>query len=272
MAVTQQEPDSRLSSIYRLDQSPPRTLMIAHRCGAGLGPENTRGTVVQSSHFRPDYYEIDIRHTKDSIPVAIHDETLDRTTNLSGTITEMTWDEIVDADAGSWYGSFFTGESIPPTFERILDSVNPSPLCIELKEPGITRDQCLGLVEILDEKNDASSIVFSFHQTALDTFRSVDTGFQSENSDGQSETQTMRRTGYLSTSVDEYALNGPHEIVGLLHDECTYEIVEQIHQSGKAVWVWTVNDPVDMSRLVQMEVDGIITDYPDRLRKILPPS
>lgn len=271
MVMTQQVPDSGLSPIYRVDLSPPRTLLIAHRCGAGLGPENTRGAVIQSSFYRPDYYEIDIRHTRDSIPVAIHDETLDRTTNLSGIISEMTWDEIIDADAGSWYGSIYKGESIP-TFERILDSVNPSPLCIELKEPGITEDQCLGLVRSLDEENDISSIVFSFHQTALDTFRSVDSSFQSENSDEQPETQILRRTCYLSESIDEFALNGPHEIVGLPYGECTFEIVEEIHDSGKAIWVWTVNDPVDMFHLIRMEVDGIITDYPDRLRKLLPPS
>lgn len=269
MPVPDQLPIFRIG----LPSGDSRPLMIAHRCGAGLGPENTRGAVVQSSFYRPDYFEIDIRHTMDGIPVVLHDSSLARTTNISGEIGNFRWDEIEDMDAGSWFSSTFMWENIP-TFESILDSVNPSPLCIEIKEPDITESQCDALIRLLNEKNDVSSVVFSFHITALDTFRLAEKIFSPEGDDLASgfDKNFIRRTCFLTTEINDYALKGPHEIVGILKSACTLEIVEEVHSAGKAVWVWTVNDPGDMRRFMLMNIDGIVTDYPDRLREILPPS
>ena len=88
------EPSREPSPVTRTETMSGRTrpIMIAHRCGAGLGPENTCGAVVQSSFYRPDFYEIDIRHTFDGVPVCLHDETLDRTTNMEGQVSTMTWE------------------------------------------------------------------------------------------------------------------------------------------------------------------------------------
>jgi len=241
-----------------------RVIMIAHRCGAGLGPENTCGAVVQSSFYRPDYYEIDVRHTADGIPVCMHDETVERTTNvadlpeetslLSSDVSECRLAEINQLDAGSWFGEEFENEPVP-TLEQMLDCVNPSPLAIELKEPEISPEQCEEIARMLREREDMSSVVLSFHKSVLEAYREADSD---------------RRTCWLTTSMDDYALDGPHEIVGLLAAQCTGAVVEEIHDAGKAVWVWTVNE--DYEKYIEMGVDGITTDHPERLREILPPS
>ena len=271
MVPDQPVPNAEPTPVFRVElpSGASRPLMIAHRCGAGLGPENTRGAVIQSSFYRPDYYEIDIRHTSDGVPVAFHDPALDRTTNMSGNISDMSWEEIEFADAGSWYGSAYSSELIP-TFERLLDGVNPSPLCIELKEQDISESRCENILRLLYERNDYSSVILSLHRDALQTFRQAEDNFQSDPSAPQSD--FSRRTCYLATSLDDFAITGPHEIVGILHESCTEEIVEEIHASGKACWVWTVDEPADLYRFRDMEVDGIVTNYPDRLRNILPPS
>jgi len=249
-------------SVYRGVRAdrPPRTVMVAHRCGANLGPENTRAAVVQSSFYRPDFYEIDIRHTKDGVAVCLHDETLDRTTDLSGPVSELTFDQIENTDAGAWVSPTFSGERIP-TFEQMVNSVNPSALAIELKEPDITMEQCRSMLEILNKKNDISSVVMSFHLSALESWREAER---------LSPRKFPTRTVLLTTKLDDTALNGQQDVVGILKDACSEEVVEAVHEAGKAVWVWTVND--DFFSFLEMKVDGIVTDSPDRLRKILPPG
>ncbi len=232
-----------------------RPLLIAHRCGAGLGPENTCAALVQSSFHRPDFYEVDIRHTLDGVAVCLHDPNLDRTTDLSGNISDKTWAEISGADAGGWLSSTYTGEPLPG-FERMLDCVNPAPLAIELKEPEISTDRIAALVAALDQHRDTSSVVMSFHTSALDAWRSTDS--------------SHRRTVYLTVQVDDYALSGPNDVIGLSASSCSEENVKKIHAAGKAVWVWTVND--DFEDYIALGVDGIVTDQPDFLRRALPPS
>ncbi len=249
-----EKPD--LISIVRTENSwgVLRPLAIAHRCGAGLGPENTCGAVVQSSFYRPDYYEIDIRHTADGVAICMHDETLDRTTNLSGAVSGTMWARIQDADAGSWFEETFQDETVPD-LARMLDCVNPAALLIELKEADITLERCRSIAALLFEANDKTSLVLSFHRGALETYREAD---------------PERRTGFLATELNDYALEGPHDLVGLAFASCTPELVRQIHDAGKAVFVYTVNN--EFERLIRMGVDGIITDYPNRLREALPPS
>jgi len=256
MSITPAEPGNSPSPIFRSETSSGavRPLIIAHRCGAGLGPENTCGAVVQSSFYRPDYFEIDIRHTSDGVAICLHDPTLNRTTNMEGDPSGMTWEEISGADAGSWFDSTFNNEPIP-RLVTVLDCVNPSPLAIEIKEPDITLEECNRINDLLMDRKDNSSVIFSFHEDSLETWREADEG---------------RRTCFLTIQINDQALEGDHEIVGLLHTSCSQEIVNRIHDAGKAVWVWTVDE--DFERYMQMEVDGIITNYPDRLRSVIPPS
>ncbi len=249
-----QNPDPDPIDRIRTSSGAERPVTIAHRCGGGLGPENTCEAVVQSSFYRPDYYEIDIRHTSDGVPVCIHDATLDRTTNIEGQVSEMTFEEIRKADAGSWFGETFENARVP-AFSEMLDRVNPSPLVIELKEADITSEQCRVIADILSDANDHSSVVISFLRSALETYGEVDPD---------------RRTGYLVRELDEYALEGPHDLVGVAGGALDQGGVNRLIDAEKVIFVYTVNE--DYGRFIEMGVDGIVTDYPDRLRKAIPPG
>jgi len=230
------------------------SLMVAHRCGAGLGPENTCSAIVQSSFYRPDYYEIDLRHTSDGVPVCLHDSTLDRTTDAEGELTEITYEELTKVDAGGWFDELFKGENIP-TLSQMLDCVNPSPLAIELKEADITIEQCQEIADQLRERGDISSVVMSFEKSALDTYRSVDPN---------------RRIGLISREFLHELLSADYEIIALQYSACTEEIVHSIQEAGKAVWVWTVDE--DYLTYLEMGVDAIVTNHPDRYRAAAAPS
>ena len=242
-----------------------RPLLVAHRCGSGLGPENTCGAVVQSSFYIPDYFEIDIRHTLDGVPVCFHDENLLRTGRFYDSqkgdwitredkISDLSLDELMKADAGIFFDNVFKNEKIP-TLEKMLDCVNPSPLAIELKEKDISEDQCRKIAELLKAKKDISSLILSFFPEVLERYGKVDPD---------------RRECYLATDIDEYSKTGGHEIVGLLSTNCTLEKVDELHKAGKKVFVWTVND--DFEKYAKIGVDAIVTDRPDLMRSALPPT
>jgi glycerophosphoryl diester phosphodiesterase len=248
------QPEKRPQPVFRSTNEDGSTdiAFTAHRCGGGIAPENTCKAVLQSSFFIPDFYEIDVRHTSDNVPVCFHDETLDRTTNLEGKISGTSLEEIKRADAGSWLDEEFSGTRAP-TFEEIVDCTNPSPLMIEIKEAEITVEQIEYIVGILNTQMDESSVIASFHKEVLDRWKSV---------------EPDRRTIYITAEWSDDLVNMDADAIALNYRACNSDMIGRIQESGKALWVWTVNE--DFLKFVEMGVDGIITDYPDRLRQALP--
>ncbi len=228
-----------------------RPVFIAHRMGAGLGPENTLAAAIQSSAYTPDMHEVDIWFSSDNVPVVIHDKTLDETSNLTGLVSDSTWEQIREADAGSWFADNYSDVGIP-SFEQVLEYLAPVPIVIELKDKDLTSDQCELIVNLLVEYDDTESIVTSFDESTLELYRSVD---------------PERTTAYVTYTMNHYAYEGDHDIVLLFAPLCLRGTVKKLHDSGKGIYVWTVN--VNFDKYTRMGVDGIITDYPDRLREFL---
>jgi len=88
-------------------------LRIGHRGAARFAPENTLAGIDKALELGFEYIEIDVRSTRDGVPVLLHDTTVDRTTDGSGRIADLTWDQVAQLDAGSWFGPEFAGERIP---------------------------------------------------------------------------------------------------------------------------------------------------------------
>ena len=88
-------------------------LRIGHRGAARFAPENTLASIEKALELGFEYIEMDVRSTRDSVPVLLHDTTVDRTTNGTGRIGELTYAAVAQLDAGSWFGPEFTGERIP---------------------------------------------------------------------------------------------------------------------------------------------------------------
>jgi glycerophosphoryl diester phosphodiesterase len=261
-----------MSSTTHSEQD-PKILVMAHRGGLGLWPENTIYGYRRALETGVDILEIDVWLTQDNVVVVNHDETIDRTTNGTGAIRDYTLDQLQQFDAGyQWTvdGTHpYRGEGhIISTLDAILSEFPGARFNIDIKEN--SNDLIDGLGRLI-EKHGASErvIVASFHQSALRVFRTRYPDVPT--SAGSSEIirffllSKLRLSSLYKPDFVAFQLPlkaGPLSLV-------TSTFVDAAHRIGVQVHPWTINDPEEMRRLITMGVDGIITDYPDRLTKIL---
>ena len=264
----------RTGNVRYLDNQ-KNILNIAHRGGLGLSPENTIVSFQRAIKEGADILELDIRSTSDSMLVLLHDETVDRTTNGKGKISELTLKEAKKLNAGyRWTEndslSFpFRALNIKiPTFDEFLTNFKDYKLNIEIKQHDkfIAKKLCDYLKENQIEDN---VVIGSFNDEVLDEFRYHCPDVAT--SPGRDEIRTFYGFSYLyldkfySPKSDIYQLP---EFFGTTH-VLTKRFVNGIKQKNIPIFVWTVNDPDEMQRFIDLGVKGIITDYPDRLSKIL---
>lgn len=252
-----------------------RTLAIAHRGGAGLWPENTLYAFERAAALGVDVIETDVRATVDGELVVFHDENLGRTTDGDGRVGALTLAELKRLDAAYRFspdgGRSFplrgSGVSVPTlrevftAFPHIRFNIEPkqtapsiaAPLCRLIHEYGMT-DKVL---------------VASFSGVAMDEFRRECPEVATSAATGEATSfLTLHRAGLAhSYSPAMQALQVP-ERAGALR-VLTRDFVEAAHGRNLRVHAWTVNAEGDMRRLFEMGVDGIMTDYPDRLLKVL---
>jgi glycerophosphoryl diester phosphodiesterase len=249
--------------------------VIAHRGGSGLGPENTLAAFRRSLAAGADVLEMDVRSTADGNLVVLHDATVDRTTDGRGTVNEMTLAQLKTLDAGyRWTAdqgrSFpFRGRGITvPTFSEVLETFAETPMIAEIKEkrPEVSQSVC----EMLRRHGRMTSVlVASVHAGVLERFRQVCPAVAT--SAGPSEAlwfYLLSRAGLASLySPAMQALQVPVTFKGLA--VVSRRFVAAAHARNLTVAVWTVNAEGIMRRMIAAGVDGIMTDYPDRLAGII---
>jgi glycerophosphoryl diester phosphodiesterase len=252
-------------------QNSVRPLVIAHRGGAGLAPENTLAAFERAVSLGVDVIEIDVRGTLHGELVVLHDAAVNRTTNGAGRVSEITLGQLKKLDAG-FHWSADGGATFPfraqgvtvPTLREVFAAFPKMKFNIEPKQdaPSIIKPLCQSIREY---KMADKIVVGSFKQSILEEFRRECP--EVATSAGPLEVSkflAMYKTGLSkSYSPNMQALQIP-EGVGV-----TKEFVDAAHERNLKVHVWTVNETADMKRLLEMGVDGIMTDYPDRLLTIL---
>lgn len=245
-------------------------IIIAHRGGAKLAPENTLVSFKNAIAIGVDMIEIDVHFSKDSEIIVIHDESLDRTTNGTGEVKDLTLDEIKKYDAGSWFSEDYKNEKVP-TLTEVLQTINAQcKLLIEIKDgderyPGLEKK----IVETIKEHNAEEWVVVqSFNKNSilrikefypdLITYYLLGKGgfndFYTEVSDQISKGKSIEK------KFDGIAPN---------HKVLDKNKVDLLHKTGFGIFTYTVNDKEDMQKVIELGVDGIITDSPDILKKIL---
>lgn len=252
-----------------------RPLVFAHRGGGGLYPENTLGAFEYSAKMGVDVLELDVHSTADGALVVMHDGSVNRTTNGTGRVNELTLAELKKLDAGYLFTpdggkTFpFRGQGVTiPTLAEIFDAFPDKIFNVEPKqaEPSITQPLC---EMIRARKMTDKVIVGSFRQTAIDEFR----GFCPEVATSATPSEVSTFLAYSRTGISEsysppmQALQVPEKLGQL--QVVSKEFVENAHKRNLQVHVWTINEIEDMQRLIELGVDGIMTDYPDRLLKLL---
>ncbi|WP_462418844.1 glycerophosphodiester phosphodiesterase [Kytococcus sp. Marseille-QA3725] len=246
---------------------------IAHRGASFEKPENTLTAFQEGIDDKVDLIEIDVQRSKDGVLVVIHDTDLRRTTNAeevfpgraSYEVGDFTYDELQQLDAGSWKGAEFTGERIP-TLQQTVDLVRRSRvgLLIEVKSPELYPGLAEQLAEFLDEQP-------GYLESAVANDRLV---VQSFNWDFMREFNRhlpQVTAGLLGhPPVEELStLSAWVDQVNPRAKDVDQAYVDAVHAAGMRINVWTVDSPAQMRRLINLGVDGIITNQPDTLDGVL---
>lgn len=236
-----------------------RPWIIGHRGAPAHAPENTMASFRKAVELGATFIETDLRLSHDARLVAMHDATLDRTSNGRGLVRDFTLSQLRELDAGSWYGQKFVGEKIP-TVEEILQFAREADVVFYLEvkhESGWGVHH--GIAGALRAANDpARTVVISFDSSMLEKLRKLDAGLL---------------TGFLFETPLEKAVQkaqaiGARQILPRA-DLVTRELLSEAREAGLQVVTWTVNEPAEMERLIELGVNGIMTNWPDRLRTVL---
>jgi len=237
-----------------------RPLVTSHAACKGHAPENTLAGIEAALRLGADAIEIDVHCTSDGVPVLLHDDTVDRTTDGTGSVHEMTLDTVRALDAGArQFAPQFQGQRIP-TLAEVLDlTTGKALLQIEIKQPGIEE-------QVAAAVRDAGAIesceVHSFAAKCVRAMRDVEPRMAA----------ALLTDGRRVVDWQEFfsfALSLDAQGVSVYHSLATPERVRQGQLRSLTFMVWTVDDEGDMRTMIDAGVDSICSNFPDLVRKAI---
>ena len=254
----------------------PRPLVIAHQGGEELWPSNTMYAFERAVALGVDMLEMDLHITADGALVLIHDETVDRTTDGTGVVEQMTLAEVKALDAGHYWTDDggqtfpFRGQGITiATLEEVFQAFPDMPMNIEIKR--VDNLPVAGpFCQMIRQYNMQDKVlVASFHEDLMGEFRSVCPEVATSATQNEVINLFIRHFAGLAASYSPpaQAVQVPEYRSGI--HILTLRFIQDAHSRGMDVHVWTVNEAGDMQRMVDLGVDGIITDRPDILLELL---
>jgi glycerophosphoryl diester phosphodiesterase len=220
-------------------------LRIGHRGAAGYAPENTLAAIWKARSLCIDMVEVDVRRTSDGRLVLLHDETIDRTTNEAGWLGQLSLEQVRQLNAGN-------RERIPTLEEALEAAGNTLGMVLELKEEGIGMEA----VSVVRRSRFEGTVIYaSFLYDELMRLRSADR---------MAAVMLLLGETLHNKFLDEaVTLKASH--IGFSYPTLTPELVKTCHEAGFAVCAYTVNDALAIRRVRDLRVDGIISDFPDRI-------
>lgn len=235
-------------------------LLIAHRGASGYAPENTLSAFRKAVAMGLGFIETDLQLSRDARFVAIHDDTVNRTTNGQGSVRDLTLAELRRLDAGSWFGSSYAGERIP-TLEEILEFAKRHDVVFYLElKPGGSWGGEHALIGALRESGEiARVVVISFDSTLVAAVRR-----------GEPTLMTgLLCDGQIDKPIEKTLEIGARQLV-IRGDLVTPAMIAEAKRNDLQLICWTVNHPAHMRLLASAGVAGIMSDYPDRLNAVQP--
>ena len=245
---------------------------FGHRGSAGTHPENTLESFAAAAALGIEYFELDVHMTRDGEVVVSHDGDLERTCGRAGVIAEMTYAELATADAGRMFT--LDGANFPfrdrgirvPRLAEVLAAFPKLRVLIEVKQ--IAPSLIVPMLGVIDRAGMRRSVlVASEHQPPLDEVRrlapEIPTNFSYFDT-GEFFQAMVRRDNYRPPGA---ALQIPRNYESW--QLVTPDSVEFAHRLGVEVHVWTVNEEAEMNQLLDLGVDGLISDYPGRLLDVI---
>jgi glycerophosphoryl diester phosphodiesterase len=225
---------------------------VAHRGYSAAAPENTMPALAAAILGGATYVEFDVRTTADGVPVVIHDRTVDRTTDGTGHVWELTVDEVRALDAGSWFSPAYTGVRVPLLTEALDLVPDPGPqLLLEIKPPA-GPDDLKRILDLVAERGLLDrTVVQSFDPQVVRLAREVAPDVRR----GLLRTRFEPDTVPLARELEVVCCNP--SVAEVLGDP---ETMAELAGAGIDVMPWTANDMGEWDALVEAGVAGLITD------------
>lgn len=237
-----------------------QTKIIAHRGFSSIAPENTLIAFQKAIECNADYFELDVHKTKNDSIVVIHDSSIDRTSSneVKGRIAEMNYSDLATLTVGYpiKFDDKYENEKIPTLREALKLAKGKIKVCIEIKVYGAETD-ILKIVNDLGVKDDV--IIFSFYYPVLAKIRQLDKNIPILFLINKADKMTI-----------DYAKIIESNAIGVGYGTTvTEEYLNFAHKNGIEVWKWTVNKEDEMQQLIDLGLDGLITDFPAKALKKL---
>jgi glycerophosphoryl diester phosphodiesterase len=208
--------------------------VIAHRGASGHAPENTLAAFKRAIALGATFIETDLQLSRDSHFVAIHDDAVNRTTNGQGKVHDLSLADLRRLDAGSWFGSEFTGERIPTG--------------------GSWGGEHALIGALRETQAIARTIVISFDASILEGLRKIEPTLMTG----------LLFDGQIDRPLEKAVEVGARQLA-MRGDLVTPALLAEARKKDLQVVCWTVNQPAHMRLLIDAGVDGIMSDYPDRI-------
>ena len=254
-----------------------KPLVIAHRGSRLLYPENTLFAFKSAVNLGVDMLEMDVRLTRDGKLTVHHDSTIDRTSDGTGRVIDYRYDELKAFNFGA---NFVNLDGKPayedqkfntPNLESVFQTFPDIPMIINIKDKGLIGELAIDQMDRLLKKYNRyeKTIVASFNYGNIRYMKDRYFKMHTSTSEKWVRRYVILHTFYLDWFfyTTSCSLQLPVEQAGFILS--TSHFINSIHKRNMAVQYWTINDPLEMSRLINLNVDGIITDRPDLLLKIM---
>lgn len=232
------------------------TQITAHRGASKEAPENTMAAFQRAIDDMADCIELDVQMTRDGYIVVMHDTSTYRTTGVAGNITDMTYEEVKKLDAGYWFSEKYVGEGVPLLEDVLKLAKGRIKLNIEIKssaDSGIVAKKVVALIQQYSMEREC--VITSFDYNALLAVKDI--------------TQDIQ-TGYiLSVAYGKFYQNDGVDFFSVNASFLTKRVVDAIHNTGKQVYAWTVNNDTSIKNLANKGIDNIITDVPVTAREVV---
>ena len=246
------------SNVFGSLRAPGQPAFVAgHRGDRASAPENTLPALENAIASDMEFVETDVQLTKDGVPVLMHDDTIDRTTNGRGAVADISWKSLKKLDAGSWFSKKFAKTRVP-TLNQFFDVLAPSDKKLLLELKGFWEDEEVQLVVDLIREHDLDKRVTlaSFDFTTIMNIEKVGPSFPRVIIMRMMPADPVRLANHFGAIA---ILTSPASL------EANPRAVDNMHDAGLGVLVYTLNSEERWSEEIALGVDGIITDKPSLL-------
>lgn len=235
-------------------------LVTSHAACKGHAPENTLAGIRRALALGVDAIEIDVHVTADGVPVLMHDDSVERTTDGTGKMSEMTFDEVRRLDAGArQFVPQFQGEKVPSLAEVVALTKSHALLQIEIKQPGVA-DQVAQVVRDADAIADCET--HSFWPQLVREMRAAEPRMAA----------VLLTDGRMVKDWDEFysfALSLGAQGTSVHYGAAAPEVVARAHRRSLTFLCWTVDSEPDVDAMIDAGVDSICSNFPDVVRAVL---